>query len=173
MIQEYWCKIKKFQNNSFYNYGAFIPEFKKSESINSFRDEFSINKNIETNKQSSKGIANLIQSLKNIYNMENEDAPVQPWSFKTDSLFKNNQNSNQFISKPEPLKGNSALDFKQFPSGFSNKSINLLDDKSKDFEKSPGNEVNSYYNFLKNAYVKVNLADIEKEEEKSEEKNKN
>lgn len=104
--------------------------------------------------------------------MDNEDVPIQPCSFKTDSLFRNNQNSNCFISKPEPIKGNSALDFKNYPSGFSNKSINLLDDKSKDLDKSPGNEVNSYYNFLKNAYVKVNIADIQKGDEKSDDNDK-
>uniref|UniRef100_A0A7S3J9G0 Uncharacterized protein n=1 Tax=Euplotes harpa TaxID=151035 RepID=A0A7S3J9G0_9SPIT len=165
----------EISKNSFYNYSGIFPEFKKSDSLMSFKEEFNNPKNIEENRQSSKGIANLIQNLKNIYNMDNDEAPVQPCSFKTDSLFRNNQNnSGIFMSKPEPVKGNS-LEFKPFQSGLSNKSFGFAEEKSKDPERASANGVNPYYSFLKNALgssnglIKLNLNDIQKDDDDGKE----
>lgn len=161
----------EFSKNS-YGYPGILPEYKHSNSFDSLREGMNSFKNIEMNKQNQKGIANLISSLQNIYNMEGDDAPHQPPSFKTDSLFKNNGNSNNpFMNKPDVLKGNSLLEFRHVPSGLSNRSFGMLDQKSSNVDKSPGGDMNKAYIFLKNkfanpgGYVKLNLGDIQKDDD--------
>lgn len=154
--------MNDFSRNSLNAYPGIIPEYKNSNSFDSLRDGLTSSKNIEVNKQNMKGIANLISNLQNIYNIEGDDAPNQPPSFKTDSLFKNHGNSsNPFLGKPDILKGSSILEFRNMPSGLSNKSFGF------DGQKSPKNDMNKAYSFLKNkfsnsnGFLKVNLNDFQ------------
>lgn len=122
----------EFSRNSLSGYLGIMPEYKNSNSFDSLRDGLNSGKQIEVNKSNMKGIADLINSLQNIYNMDGDDAPSQPPAFKTDSLFRNTGNGNSQLShKTDGIKGVSILDLKNMPSGLSNSSFGFLDPHSK------------------------------------------
>jgi hypothetical protein len=152
-----------FSKNSFAGYNGIFPEYKNSNSFDSLRDGLNGSRKYDNNLQNMKGIANLVNNLQNIYQIENDDGPSQPPSIKIDSLFKNNGNINsQFLSKPDAFK---------MHSGLSNQSFGLLDQKSRNIEKEPKNDMSKAYNYLKNnlsdpkGYLKLNLGDMNKEDD--------
>jgi hypothetical protein len=161
--------LNDFSKNSFGAYPGILGEYNKGgNSFDSLRDGLNSSKNIEMNKKNMKGIAHLIDTLQGIYNIEGEDTPIQPPTFKTDSLF---NKSNAFgigksINKPEAIRGNSMLEFKNLPSEFSNKSLGLGFD-----QKQSENDMNKAYSFLKdhfqnpNTYVKFNPSEFQIKDE--------
>lgn len=175
-----------------------LPGFNKSSSFMSFNEyqpQHSGSNQLDFMKQSSSRIGDhknihqqyslllddknsndIMTSLHNIYNMDNEEAPNQPPKlkidslFRKDSIFKNNQNSNMFLIKPEVVKPSSMLEFRQIPSGISNKSFDF-DQKSKEVDKDVPTGFNKAYEFLKqnlgqkNKFLKINMEDLNKEED--------
>jgi len=167
-----------YSKNSFTNDKYMIPDFKKTNSIVSITDlmnEQNASHNIEKNRQSTKGIASLINNLSNIYNIEEQEAPNQPPSFKIDSLFKNNNQGSIIMRKPEAVRPNTSLDFKRTPSGFSGKNYDISEQRSKDMEKS-SNEINQAYSFLTqnlgnpSGFLKLNINDFHKDDDDDDEK---
>lgn len=111
-------------------------------------------------------------------NLNEGDAPKEPSFLQIDSLFKSNQYSNSFLKRPEVIKPSQLLEYKNYPSGFSNKSFELYDNKSRDnVERKPGeNKDSSVYNFLnkafekQNKYLKINIDEILNKEEDDDDK---
>lgn len=160
--------LNDLSKNSFGQYPGILGEYNKGgNSFDSLRDGLNSSKNIEMNKKNMKGIAHLIDTLQGIYNIEGDDTPIQPPSFKTDSLFKSNPYGiGKSINKPEAIRGNSMLEFKNLPSEFSNKSLGLGFD-----QKQSENDNNKAYSFLKdhfknsNTYVKFNPSEFQIKDE--------
>ena len=97
----------------------FFLNTNNSNSFDSLRDGLNIPRSIERNKVGQKGLANVLNTLKSSYHIDDDaPAPSQPPTLQADSLFKSFANSNNpFLPKQENSKGNSMLELKQVPSG--------------------------------------------------------
>ena len=159
-----------------------MPDKKRSSSIINFNELVhypSGSNNFEYNKQISKGLgnmSNIMNSFQEIYNIDENEAPREPSSLKIDSLFRNNQNSNSFLRRPEVIKPSQMLSYKNTPSGFSNKSFDLMDMRSREItDKSPQNmnknQSQIYLDIQKtlannsDKYLKINIDELQKDDD--------